>query len=109
MTEDSHARLVYFTDREGRETSEDLTDAAVLALLAGLSACTDDEAEPCAVSITDSDEWNLEFESHRVTFENVETAEEVGSLSDLPMSDFVDIAREFIDGDFVALRSRGWQ
>ncbi|GAA1423405.1 hypothetical protein [Agrococcus citreus] len=100
-------RAVWFTDANGAELEGAASIEVLDALLADLR---DADEEHATVSVTDSDEWNLEFGAESVLLENVgPDGEEVGTL---PLADAADaraIAGEFLAGDFAALRARPWE
>lgn len=101
-------RSVWFTDRYGAEIEEDITLEHLAALLSTI-AVPDGDDEHRSISVSDSDEWNLEFYPDRVLFENVdEDGEEVGNLRGLSEDERLVLADEFIRGDFVALRAHSW-
>jgi len=100
-------RWVSFTDRYGAQEDDDITLDRLAELLATI-AVYDGDDEHRSISVSDSDAWNLEFYPDRVLFENSEVGEEVGSLRGLSDRERLDIADEFIRGDFAALRARPW-
>jgi len=101
-------RWVSFTDRYGAQEDDDITLDRLAELLATI-AVYDGDDEHRSISVSDSDAWNLEFYLDWVLFENSEVGgEEVGSLRGLSDRERLDIADEFIRGDFAALRARPW-
>jgi hypothetical protein len=101
-------RWVSFTDRYGAEEHDDITLDRLAELLATI-AVHDGDDEHRSISVSDSDAWNLEFYPDWLLFENVEVGgREVGRLRGLSDKERLDIADEFIRGDFEALRARPW-
>lgn len=99
-------RSVWFTDTFGATVDGELSIERLDALLDALPGSDEEHA---AVSVTDSDEWNLEFSGRSVLFENVgEEGQEVGSLPLTDRSHALAIASEFLVGDFDGLRDRPW-
>ncbi|MEX8057039.1 hypothetical protein [Microbacterium sp. 16-032] len=97
-----------FTDRYGAEEHHDTTLDRLAELLATI-AVYDGDDEHRSISVSDSDAWNLEFYPDWLLFENVEVGgREVGRLRGLSDKERLDIADEFIRGDFSALRERPW-
>ena len=100
-------RAMWLTDANGAELEGAASLEVLEALIAELRNADDEHA---TVSVTDSDEWNLEFGAESVLLENVgPDGEEVGTL---PLADAGlarAIAGEFIAGDFAALRARPWE
>lgn len=104
MTE---ARTIWLTDANGAEVEGEASMEALDALLRELR---DADEEHATVSVTDSDEWNLEFGAASVLLENVgPEGEEVGTLPLGSATEARAIAREFLRGDFAALRGRPWE
>lgn len=99
-------RSLWFTDTFGATVDCDLSIERLDPLL---DALQDSDEEHAAVSVTDSDEWNLEFTGRSVLFENVgDQGQEVGSLPLTDRSHALAIASEFLVGDFDALRAQPW-
>lgn len=104
MTEE---RAVWLTDANGSQLEGAASLEALEALIAGLR---DADEEHATVSLTDSDEWNLEFGVESVLLENVGPGgEEVGTLRLRDAADARAIARDFVADDFAALRARPWE
>lgn len=100
-------RSVWLTDTNGATVEDDRSIERFAALLDALPGS---DEEHTAVSVTDSDEWNLEFTGRSVLFENVGAeGQEVGSLTLADRSHALAIASEFLVGDFDALRARPWE
>jgi len=101
-------RWVSFTDRYGAEEHDDITLDRLAELLATI-AVYDADDEHRSISASDSDARNLEFYPDWLLFENVEVGgSKVGRLRGLSDKERLDIADEFIRGDFEALRARPW-
>jgi len=97
-------RRVSFTDRYGAQQHDDITLDRLAELLAPI-AVYDGDDEHRSISVSDSEAWNLEFYPDRVLFENSEVGGEiVGSLRGLSDEEHLDIASEFMRGNFAALR-----
>ncbi len=93
MTE---ARTIWLTDANGAEVEGEASMEALDALLRELR---DADEEHATVSVTDSDEWNLEFGAASVLLENVgPEGEEVGTLPLGSATEARAIAREFLEG-----------
>lgn len=100
------SRNVWFTDANGAEVDGDVSIERLRHLLLALDGSDEEHA---TVSVTDSDEWNLEFSIGSVLLENVGPGgEEVGVLPLSGVSDALLVAGELIAGDFAALRARPW-
>ncbi|PVE69274.1 hypothetical protein DC432_11340 [Microbacterium testaceum] len=101
-------RWVSFTDRYGAQDRDDIALDRLAELLATI-AVFDGDDEHRSISVSDSDAWNLEFYPDWLLFENVEVGGgEVGRLRGLSDKERLEIADEFIRGDFDALRARPW-
>lgn len=99
-------RNVWLTDRFGAQDDAPATVERFSTLLDSIESADGDD-EHRAISITDEDEWNLEFYPRTVLFENVgEGGGEVGTLADLSRSELLMIADQFIQGDLDGLRTR---
>ena len=100
------SRNVWLTDRYGAQV-DDATVPRLSELLGTIGM--DDDTEHSSVSLTDEDEWNLEFYPDRVLFENVgEEGEPVGVIRGSTREDQVEMGRAFIEGRLDDLRSRNW-
>jgi hypothetical protein len=103
----SAGRDVWFIDRWGVEIDDGITVESFAPLLDALSV--DDDAEHVVVDINDSDGWFVEFSRREVTFRQADAGGEVvGTLTYADRAEALAIAREFIEGDFAALRARSW-
>ncbi|WP_158633191.1 hypothetical protein [Amycolatopsis sp. WAC 04182] len=101
-------RDVWFIDRWGVEIDDGISVEAFAALLDALN--DDDDAEHVVVDINDSDDWFVEFTRRSVCFQQAERGGEVvGTLDYADRDEALAIAKEFIDGDFAALRARSWK
>ncbi|MGW4833269.1 hypothetical protein ACWEOG_37130 [Amycolatopsis japonica] len=101
-------RDVSFIDRWGVQIEDDISVEAFGALLDALN--DDDDAEHVVVDINDSDDWFVEFTRRSVCFQQAERGGEVvGALDYADRDEALAIAKEFIDGDFEALRARSWK
>ncbi|ROR65641.1 hypothetical protein [Agrococcus jenensis] len=99
-------RSIWLTDPNGAEVEG---DASIETLDTLLLALRDADEEHATVSMTDSDEWNLEFGADSVLLENVgPDGQEVGTLRFADAGEARSIAAEFLAGDFEALRARPW-
>jgi hypothetical protein len=107
VTHADPSRKVYLTNRYGAQLPGDVTVARLDELLDTIAE-PDGDDEHRSVSLTDTDEWNLEFYPDTVTFENVED-EPVGDLRGLNRQQKLEVARQFLAGDLDAVRSWGWQ
>lgn len=98
-------RAVWFVDVNGAEVEE----VALERLADLLAELKDADEEHATVSVTDSEEWNLEISMDSVLLENVGVdGEEVGVLTLESVDDALPVAADFIAGDFSALRARPW-
>ncbi|RSN05187.1 hypothetical protein DMC63_38740 [Streptomyces sp. WAC 05977] len=101
-------RDVWFVDRWGVQIEDDISIEAFAALLDALN--DDDDAEHVVVDINDSDDWFVEFTRRSVCFQQAERGGEVvGGLDYADRDEALAIAKEFIHGDFEALRARSWK
>ncbi|KFZ79752.1 hypothetical protein ED92_20460 [Amycolatopsis sp. MJM2582] len=101
-------RDVSFIDRWGVEIEDDISVETFGALLDALN--DDADAEHVVVDINDSDDWFVEFTRRSVCFQQAERGGEVvGTLDYADRDEALAIAKEFIDGDFEALRARSWK
>ena len=99
-------RSVWLTDMNGAMIEDDRLIERFAVLYDALPGS---DEEHTTLSVTDSDEWNLEFTAGSVLLENVgQGGEEVGSLMVTDRSQAVAIVSEFLVGDFGALRGRPW-
>lgn len=99
-------RQTWMTDRFGAECQTPVTTEEWFKALGALDG-SDDEHN--SVSLTDDDGWNLEFTSGWVLLENVaEDGEEVGRLSWENKLVAIQVASEFLSGDFDSLFAHSW-
>ena len=101
-------RHVWFTDRYGAGGDDDVSLARFSQLLDTIKE-DDGDNEHRSISVSDENEWNLEFYPGSVLFENVgEDGGEVGTLFGLSDSDLLSLAQQFIDGHLEAVRAWNW-
>lgn len=105
--EEEPERTVRIVDQNGRSLrGEDATVPTFMRLFDGLDPA---DAEHAALSVTDSDEWNLAVYPDFITFENVEEDEVVGRIDEPARDEIEEIVGDFVSGDFDSLNSRRWQ
>jgi hypothetical protein len=101
-------REIRFTDRYGASIEGDISVEALGVLLDSI-AVPDGDDEHASISVSDSDEWNIEYYRDSVLFENVDVdGGPVGELRGVSREERLAIGGEFIAGDFEALRARPW-
>jgi hypothetical protein len=102
----STERRIHFTDGIGVQIDDDITVSHLERLL---DAVPRDEAEHAAVSVWDSASWFVEFNADSASFGRAEPEEELWVLPAVSRSTMRGIAREFIAGDFDAVKRRPWE
>jgi len=98
-------RAVWITGQYGDMFEGD--EATLEVFLTMFTELDPADEEHCALSVTDSGDWNLAVYRDLIVFANLES-DGVGQIADPTIDQVRTIVAEFLAGDFSALAAHDW-